>query len=127
MTLRLSLIHIYPDGIYQHLSNYGMLERLDVGLDGVATPTIIRPEDKSYGTSTIPGISRGYGVSVPAINTLNFYNAVANGGRVLSPYLVDRVEDAEGKVIQEFQPQVLHELSLIHISLTRESTLTRPL
>ena len=99
----------HPDGIYQHLSNYGMLERLDVGLEGVATPTIIRPEDKSYGNSTIPGISRGYGISVPAINTLNFYNAVANGGRVMRPYLVDRVEDTEGKVIQEFQPQVLHE------------------
>ena len=99
----------HPEGIYKHLANYGLLERLDVGIEGVATPTVIRPEDKSYGNSTIPGISRGYGISVPAINTLNFYNGVANGGRIMRPYLVDRVEDADGKVIQEFQPQVLHE------------------
>lgn len=99
----------HPDKIYQHLTNYGLLERLDLGIEGVATPTVIRPEDKSYGNSTIPSISRGYGISVPAINTLNFYNGVANGGRILRPYLVDRVEDADGKVIQEFHPQVLHE------------------
>lgn len=99
----------HPEEIYKHLANYGLLERLDVGIEGVATPTVIRPEDKSYGNSTIPGISRGYGISVPAINTLNFYNGVANGGRIMRPYLVDRVEDADGKVIQEFQPQVLHE------------------
>ena len=99
----------HPNSLYKHLYDYGLLSRLDLGINGVATPTITRPEDKSYGNSTIPSISRGYGISVPAINTLNFYNGIANGGRIMRPYLVDRVEDSEGKIIQEYTPQVLHD------------------
>jgi penicillin-binding protein 2 len=40
------------------------------------------------------------------------YAALANGGRVLKPHLAERIEDANGRVIQEFQTRARRRLHL---------------
>ena len=63
-------------------------------------------------------MSIGYEVQVPPIYTLNFYNAIANGGKMMRPYLVREIQQ-EGRVIVENSPEI------INSSICKESTLKK--
>ena len=49
--------------------------------------------------TTLPRLAFGYIIELPTVHTLTFYNGVANGGRMVAPRLVDRIE-RDGEVIK---------------------------
>ena len=49
------------------------------------------------------------------LNIVTFYNAIANGGKMMKPYLVDAIVDG-GEVLRKFEPTVMHE------SICRQAT-----
>lgn len=51
-------------------------------------------------------MSFGQGLMVTPIQMINSYSAIANGGKVMRPYIIDKVVSSEGQII-ETQPQVL--------------------
>lgn len=51
--------------------------------------------------------SYGHGVSVTPIQLARAYAALANGGKLLRPFLVRRVVDPEGMVLLENQPKIV--------------------
>jgi cell division protein FtsI (penicillin-binding protein 3) len=53
-------------------------------------------------------MSFGYAIEVTPLQTLMLYNAVANNGKMMKPYLVDHIQN-NGLTIREFQPQVIDE------------------
>lgn len=52
--------------------------------------------------------SFGYAIEVSPLHTLMLYNAVANGGRMMKPYLVNSIK-RHGINIKEFKPTALEE------------------
>lgn len=72
----------------------------------------VRPLDKWTVPSSIPSISIGYEVQVTPMQMLNCFNAIANGGKVYKPYVVDKVVGADGKVIYRAEPSLLLETGL---------------
>ena len=92
---------------YQHLDRF-RLNKL-TGIDIVATsgrPTIKSPSSKSWGKTTIPFMAHGYEELVTPLHMLMLYNAVANNGKMMKPYLVNSVKE-NGIEIQKFVPEVL--------------------
>ena len=63
-------------------------------------------EDLWSGT-TLPWMAIGYESEIAPIQLLNFYNAVANDGRLMKPYLVKEIQQ-EGKTLQRFPPTVVN-------------------
>jgi penicillin-binding protein 2 len=57
------------------------------------------------------GIGQGYNTST-VLQVLNAYAALANGGNLLKPQIVRRVLDNSGTVVQDFQPELIHELEI---------------
>jgi penicillin-binding protein 2 len=57
------------------------------------------------------GIGQGYNVS-SAIQVLNAYAALANGGTLYKPQLVRRILDPDGKVVERVQPEVIRKLDM---------------
>ncbi len=57
------------------------------------------------------GIGQGYNMSTP-IQMLNAYAALANGGTVYKPQLVRKVLDAEGKLVERVQPEVVRQMDV---------------
>ena len=53
-------------------------------------------------------MSFGYAIQVSPLHTLALYNAIANDGKMMKPYLVNKIE-REGLPYREFQPTVLSE------------------
>jgi penicillin-binding protein 2 len=57
------------------------------------------------------GIGQGYDSST-ALQMLNAYAALANGGTLYKPQLVRKILDAEGNTIERVQPEVIHKLDI---------------
>lgn len=94
----------YIDG----LKRMGMGIPLNLGFVGEAKPSIKGPKEQYFAKTTLPWMSIGYGTQIPPVYMLNFYNAIANGGKMMKPLFVKAVSN-EGEIIKEFQPEVVVE------------------
>jgi cell division protein FtsI (penicillin-binding protein 3) len=83
-------------------------EPTGIELDGEGAPMIKDPskkEDRCSGT-TLPWMSTGYECRLTPLQILRHYNAVANDGRMMKPYIVSEIT-REGRTIKKFRPQVV--------------------
>lgn len=89
------------------LRSFGLYERVGIEIEGERQPIIKDPKttDSWWGT-TVPWMGHGYELMQTPLQTLNFYNAVANGGNLMKPYLVNEIIGEEGTV-KRFKPQIL--------------------
>ena len=72
----------FVDGIYRT----GINTHFDLQLIGTGAPVIRR--DGYWDATRLPWMSIGYNTQLPVINTLAFYNGIANGGKMVAPRLV---------------------------------------
>lgn len=98
-----------PSKFINHLHNF----RLDqiTGVDLTASsgkPYIKKAGSRSWSKTTIPFMAHGYEELVTPLHMLMLYNAVANNGKMMRPYLVSSVRQY-GVEIDKIQPQVLVE------------------
>ncbi len=76
---------------------FGFGDRTDIGLPG-ESPGIIRPAQQMDGYS-LRRVPFGQEMSTSALQLAMAFGALANGGLLLKPQLVDHVRDSEGEVI----------------------------
>ena len=93
------------DAYYKHLTKLRLDSLSGIDLIGERRPQITKPGDKLYGPTTLPWMAFGYNIAIAPIQTLNLYNAIANNGVMMKPYLVNAIKE-EGKVIKTFSPKV---------------------
>jgi cell division protein FtsI (penicillin-binding protein 3) len=92
--------------LFRYLRNFGFGERTGIDLPG-ESPGNLRNSRRWYGVD-LANISFGQGVSASAIQLTAAVSAVANGGTLMKPYIVERILDDSGQEVQKFEPQVLH-------------------
>ena len=89
-----------------HQLNLDMLTGID--LVGERNPVIHKPSEKGWNNrSMLPWMAFGYSLQVTPLRTLTLYNAIANKGKMMKPYLVSSVKE-EGTQVKEFEPVVLN-------------------
>ena len=108
-TLADQYYHNQPSKFIEHLHHF----RVDqmTGVDIVAAsakPTIKKPTNRSWANTTIPFMAHGYEELVTPLHMLMLYNAVANNGKMMRPYLVNAVRDY-GVDVKKILPKVLVE------------------
>lgn len=97
-----------PDSFCNQLVYMGLKENFNL-LPNESTSIIHSPKSyKLWSPADLVAMSRGYGIQVPAINMIAFYNALAGNGRLVKPRLVTRVLK-DGQVVQEYPVEVLRE------------------
>ncbi|MCU0451607.1 MAG: transpeptidase family protein [Bernardetiaceae bacterium] len=97
-----------PQKFIQYLDNFGLTKRIDFQMAGEGTPVVKRPGDATWSGASLPWMSVGYEMKLSPLHTLTFCNALANGGKMIQPYIVQRVLEAD-KPLREFAPRVLNE------------------
>jgi cell division protein FtsI (penicillin-binding protein 3) len=97
-----------PQQFVDHLKKLRLNQVTGIDLAGETTPIVKSPKSRSWSASTLPWMAFGYEVLVSPLQTLTLYNAVANNGRMMKPYLVNSVQFAGG-VERQNQPVVLME------------------
>lgn len=98
----------YTGKPYQYLNHLHRLQ-LDtatgVDLLGESKSIIPNPKSRFWSAPTLPWMGFGYNVSLTPLHTLTVYNAVANNGTMMKPYLVNAIMK-DGKAVQSFSPKV---------------------
>lgn len=89
-----------------HSYNLGKAFNFDT-YENITTPRIKYPTDRNWSSTDLGQIAMGYGVSVTPIHLITFYNAIAAGGKMMKPYLVEDIEK-NGRVIEKLGPSVLN-------------------
>lgn len=96
-----------PDKFIDRLYSMSLNEKLDLEIAGEGKPYIKNPKDKSWSKVSLPFMSIGYELTLTPLQTLTFYNAIANDGEMVKPIFVSEIRDA-GKVIKTFKPVTLN-------------------
>ncbi|MBU5636348.1 penicillin-binding protein 2 [Geomonas sp. Red69] len=107
------------DRIAKYAKRFGLGAPLGIGLENEKAGVIPTQEwklkrfgKKWYSGETLPvGIGQGYVLTTP-VQLASMISTVANEGTILRPHLVKRVVDSDGKVLQDFAPQVLGKTGL---------------
>src|SRR5690606_9850456 len=74
-----------PKQFVQHLENFGLTRELGLPIKGEGKPYVPKPGDKHWSQISLPWMAFGYGVSITPLQTLTYYNAVANNGVMVKP------------------------------------------
>jgi cell division protein FtsI (penicillin-binding protein 3) len=96
----------HPQQFVDHLKKLKLNEITGVDLAGETSPIIKSPKSRTWSASTLPWMAFGYEVLISPLQTLTLYNAVANNGKMMKPYLVNAVQYAGG-VDRQTQPVVM--------------------
>ncbi len=97
-----------PNQFIKHLKKMRMDTVSGVDLRGERKPVIYKPGGRFWGPTTLPWMAFGYNLSVSPLQTTVLYNAIANNGRMMKPYLVSAVKE-EGILLKQFEPVVTDE------------------
>ena len=96
-----------PDRFVNLLMDMGLHNELNMPIKGEGKPVIRQPGDKGWSGVSLAWMSHGYEVALTPLQTLAFYNAIANGGELLRPRLIKEVREWN-KTIHRFEKKVIH-------------------
>ena len=95
-----------PAKFIQGLEKTGINADLNLEIPGAGSTKIKNPGNSSWSRTSLPSMSFGYEVQVPPIQTLTFYNAIANDGKMVRPMFTKAILK-EGKIVKRFTTETL--------------------
>ena len=104
--------HNDPEKFIRGVYRTGIQKDFHLPLPGYSRAQIRMPKKAKNGqwlnwsNTALPWMSIGYETQIPPISTLTFYNAIANGGKMMRPRFVQRVEKG-GRTVVDFPPEVV--------------------
>jgi cell division protein FtsI (penicillin-binding protein 3) len=88
--------------LFSYLRNFGFGERTGIDLPGEASG-YLRDKKQWFGVD-LATIAFGQGVSATVVQQCAAISAIANGGTIMKPYLVEKITNDNGEILQEFGP-----------------------
>jgi cell division protein FtsI (penicillin-binding protein 3) len=96
-----------PEKFVNRLWNMELNKELGLPIKGEGKPVIRYPGDKGWSGISLAWMSHGYEVSLTPLQTLAFYNAIANDGQMVKPRLIKEVKEWN-KTIKKFDKEVVN-------------------
>ena len=96
-----------PKKFIDNLYSFKLGQAFDFDLDGMATPVLPSPGSPYWSRSSLATVAYGYSVTETPLHILTFYNAIANKGKMMKPYLVESIEK-DGVVKEKRGPSILN-------------------
>lgn len=98
--------HKKPKRFLNKLSDFHFDKEFGVEIQGEKKPFYRAPGEDGWSQMSIASLAFGYEMSMSPLHMLNFYNTVANDGKMMKPYLVEAVEEY-GLNIEQYRPTVI--------------------
>ncbi|MBI5078803.1 penicillin-binding protein 2, partial [Candidatus Saganbacteria bacterium] len=92
-----------PEKFYRRIRKFGFGEETDFGMEG-ESPGIVRHWENWY-KPDIGMMTFGQSIAVTPLQLLSAVSAFANDGKIIKPYLVKKIESADGKFVKTFARQ----------------------
>ncbi len=90
-----------------HEYNFGEAYEFDLTESGSAKPMIPSTDSKHWTIYDLVSVAIGYSARVTPLQVATFYNAIANNGKMMKPYIVESIE-RNGKAVKTFKPTLLN-------------------
>jgi len=96
-----------PEKFLKYAFNLGLNQALDFDIKSTRSPGLKNTKDKAWSGTSLPFMSIGYEMEISSLQILSVYNAIANQGALMRPYIVKEVKEF-GKTIHKQEPLVLN-------------------
>jgi len=93
---------------YRYIAVFGFGEKTGINLPGEGKGIVHHP--RYWPPVALDTISFGQGISVTGIQLVTALSAIANGGFLMKPYVVEKVMNEKGEVVQSFQPKTVRKV-----------------
>jgi cell division protein FtsI (penicillin-binding protein 3) len=98
-----------PSKYTKHIVDAGLNKKTGIEIPGEPSPVFkLDPKAKDWSGITLPWMSVGYELEITPLQLLTFYNAIANDGVMMKPYIVEETHQY-GKTVQQYKPVILNE------------------
>lgn len=91
-------LRLKEEGLFDALKRFGFGTRTGIDLPGEIVGLV--RDLNQWSSLSVPAISFGQEVGVTAVQILDAINAVANGGYLVKPSVVDRIIDENGELVR---------------------------
>ena len=108
-----------PKRFVDRLYNMGVNKPIGLPIKGEGNPKIPYPNDADWDGLDLPWMAYGYGVAMTPLQTLTFYNAIANDGEMVKPRFIEKIG-----VIGEL-PQQIFGKEILNPSICSQSTIEK--
>ena len=96
-----------PKRFVKRLFNMGLNDQLGVEIKGEGKPKFPYPGNEDWYGTTLPWMAFGYGVQLTPLQTLTFYNAIANDGEMVKPKFIKEVKEWD-VTVEKFDKEVIN-------------------
>lgn len=97
-----------PSKFINRIKSWHLNEPLGIALIGEGKPEIPEPGDKKWSKNALPSMAYGYNLSLTPLQTLSFYNAIANNGEMVMPHFLREVKEFD-KTIEKVGKKVIEQ------------------
>ena len=94
-----------PEKFLKRIKSWNLHKPLGVSIMGEGVPDIPEPGNKKWSKNALPSMAYGYNLSLTPLQTLTFYNAIANDGEMVKPRFIKAVKEFD-KEIEVFVKEV---------------------
>ena len=95
-----------PIKFINKLKEWKLDKPLGISIIGEGLPDIPEPGDKKWSRNALPSMAYGYNLELTPLQTLAFYNAIANDGELIKPRFLKAVKEFD-KEIETFDKEVI--------------------
>ena len=93
---------------HNYLDRVGMGKKTGIDTFAEMSPKLLSLKDLTAVRKS--NVSFGQGIAMTQIQMITLINAVVNNGKLMKPYLVDRLEDDRGNIIKQNSPVVVRKV-----------------
>ena len=118
-----------PSQFVNHLNAYGLNRKIGLPFKGEGTPRVPQPSDKHWSSMSLPSMAFGYEVSITPLQTLTYYNSVANNGQMVKPQFVSEIKEWN-RTVKKFDkivmnPKICSDETLLKLRAVLENVVKR--
>ncbi len=97
-----------PSLFINHLKKFKMDTTTGIDLYGERLPVIHEPKSKYWSATTLPWMAFGYNIAITPMHTAMLYNAVANNGKMMKPYLLESIQQ-DGNIFKTNNSTIIND------------------
>jgi cell division protein FtsI (penicillin-binding protein 3) len=105
-----------PKKFTDRIKSWGLDQRLGIPILGEGRPIIPEPGDKIWSRNALPSMAYGYNLQLTPLQTLTFYNAIANEGVMVKPRFIREIR-VMNEEVETFKTEVLNKQICSHKTL----------
>lgn len=83
------------ESLYDYLRRFGLGEKTGVELEGETQNQLTAPSE--WNVTTVATAGFGQGVALTPLQAINAINALANGGKLMEPHVVEKIRHSNGE------------------------------